>query len=49
MSGEYWFDSVIPGKTILVPCDMETEGNLSFVFQFLREMYVYPIRLRVLC
>ncbi|PFX13943.1 Brevican core protein, partial [Stylophora pistillata] len=24
-SGEYWFDSIIKGKTVLLPCDMETE------------------------
>ncbi|XP_022808411.1 fibrillin-1-like [Stylophora pistillata] len=24
-SGEYWFDSVIKGETVLIPCDMETE------------------------
>ena len=47
MSGEYWFDSVIPGKTILVPCDMQTEGDLSFPFQFSRELFVHPITLQV--
>ncbi|CAH3179058.1 unnamed protein product [Porites lobata] len=25
VSGDYWFDSVLPGKIILLPCNMETE------------------------
>ena len=27
VSGKYWFDSIIPGKTVLAHCDMENEGN----------------------
>ena len=27
VSGDYWFDSVLPGKIILLPCNMETEGQ----------------------
>ena len=27
VSGEYWFYSIVPGKTVLAPCDMETEGE----------------------
>ena len=27
VSGKYWFDSIIPGKTVLAHCDMKTEGN----------------------
>ena len=27
ISGKYWFDSIIPGETVLAHCDMETEGN----------------------
>ena len=27
ISGKYWFDSIIPGKTVLAHCDMKTEGN----------------------
>ena len=26
-SGEYWFDSIIPGETVLARCDMEKEGK----------------------
>ena len=26
VSGKYWFDSIIPGKTVLAHCDMEKEG-----------------------
>lgn len=26
VSGNYWFDSVIPGKTILLYCDMDIVG-----------------------
>ena len=28
VSGEYWLDSIVPGKTVLAPCNMETEGGL---------------------
>ena len=28
ISGKYWFDSIIPEKTVLAPCNMETEGEL---------------------
>ena len=28
VSGKYWFDSIIPGKIVLAPCNMETEGEL---------------------
>ena len=27
VSGDYWFDSVLPGKIILLPCNMETVGQ----------------------
>ena len=27
VSGEYWFDSIIPGKTVLAHCDMKNEGK----------------------
>ena len=27
VSGDYWFDSVLPGQIILLPCNMETEGQ----------------------
>jgi len=27
VSGKYWFDSIIPGETVLAHCDMEKEGN----------------------
>ena len=26
-SGDYWFDSVVPGVTIPLHCDMETAGK----------------------
>ena len=29
VSGEYWFDSIIPGETVLVHCDMKKEGKLK--------------------
>jgi len=28
VSGKYWFDSIIPGETVLAYCDMEKEGKL---------------------
>ena len=28
VSGGYWFDSIIPGKTIQLHCDMEAVGRL---------------------
>ena len=31
-SGEYWLYSIITGKTVLVSCDMEREGNKTEVF-----------------
>ena len=30
VSGKYWFDSIIPGETVLAHCDMKTEGNSSY-------------------
>ena len=27
VSGMYWFDSIMPGKTVLAHCNMETEGK----------------------
>ena len=27
VSGKYWFDSIIPGETVLAHCDMKKEGN----------------------
>ena len=30
VSGKYWFDSIIPGKTVLAHCDMKTEGNSNY-------------------
>jgi len=27
VSGKYWFDSIMPGETVLAHCDMEKEGN----------------------
>ena len=29
LSGEYWFDSIIPGETVLAHCDMKKEGKLK--------------------
>ena len=29
VSGEYWFDSIIPGETVLAHCDMKKEGKLQ--------------------
>ena len=29
VSGEYWFDSIIPGETVLAHCDMKKEGKLK--------------------
>ena len=34
-SGNYWLDSIIEGKTVLVPCDMETAGNKTQLLVFL--------------
>ena len=30
-SGEYWLYSIVTGKTVLVSCDMEREGNKTEV------------------
>ncbi len=30
VSGKYWFDSIIPGETVLADCDMKTEGILNY-------------------
>ncbi len=30
VSGKYWFDSIIPGETVLAHCDMKTEGILNY-------------------
>ena len=27
VSGQYWFDSIIPERTVLAHCDMDTEGK----------------------
>ena len=35
VSGNYWFDSILPEKVILAHCDMETEGNTNYLIQFL--------------
>ena len=29
VSGEYWFDSIIPRETVLAHCDMKKEGKLK--------------------
>ena len=29
VSGEYWFDSIIPGEAVLAHCDMKKEGKLK--------------------
>ena len=29
VSGKYWFDSIIPGKTVEAHCDMKKAGNLN--------------------
>jgi len=28
VSDKYWFDSIIPGETVLAHCDMQKEGKL---------------------
>ena len=47
VSGEYWFDSIVPGKTVLAPCGMETEGELYFTTErnafFLKKMFHFTI------
>ena len=37
VSGEYWFDSIIPGETVLAHCDMKKEGK-STTFELLKVM-----------
>ena len=32
VSGKYWFDSIIPGQTVLANCDMKAEGNLNYKY-----------------
>ena len=29
VSGEYWFDSIIPGEAVLAHCDIKKEGKLK--------------------
>ena len=31
VSGNYWFDSIVPGKVILAHCDVETEGDTAYL------------------
>ena len=33
-SASYWLDSIIKGRTLLVPCDMETVGNRTQLLIF---------------
>lgn len=28
VSGDYWFDSIVPGNIVLASCNMETEGGI---------------------
>ena len=32
VSRKYWLNSIVPGKSVLAYCDMETEGILSYKF-----------------
>ena len=27
VSDKHWFDSILPGRTVLAHCDMDTEGD----------------------
>ena len=34
VSGDYWFDSIIPGKVILAHCNVDSEGDTAYLIQF---------------
>lgn len=43
VSGKYWLDSIVPGKAILIHCDMETEGKHCHDNQLSRQQtYWWP-------
>ena len=31
VSGNFWFDSIKPGETILAPCNLQIEGMLLYL------------------
>ena len=41
--GKYWFDSIIPGETVLAHCDMEKEGKLREKMTGLKHRWVCNI------
>jgi len=43
VSGKYWFDSIIPGETVLAHCDMEKEGKLREKMRGLKHRWVSSI------
>ena len=43
VSGQYWFDSIIPGETILANCDMDKEGKLREKMRSLKHRWVSNI------
>jgi len=43
VSGKYWFDSIIPGETVLAHCDMEKEGKLREKMRGLKHRWVSNI------
>ena len=41
VSGKYWFYSIIPEQIVLAPCDMKTEGKLSYKCNRLRSVKIW--------
>ncbi len=39
VSGQYWFDSIVPEKIVLADCDMETEGDVNYASTQMLELY----------
>ena len=43
VSSEYWFDSIIPGETVLAYCDMKKEGKLRMKWRSSKLQKVFEI------
>ena len=42
VSGKYWLSGINPGMAVLAHCDMETEGESSYVKSTLRGANKFP-------
>ena len=45
VSDNYWFDSIIPGETVLAHCDMEKEGKKVGVWRLRKPKKTFDIPL----